>query len=80
MIDLGKNQEGVTILVARQVSETGDYLLLTKKSYKNEEYLDIRKWFQSLDGTYHPTKKGITLHKTSFAEAIAQGIMAEMNR
>lgn len=75
MIEL--NQAGVTVLVARPLSDD-TYLLLTKKTYKDEEYLDLRKWFMTIDGVYHPTKKGITMHREKYGMAVAEGLMAEM--
>lgn len=39
-----------------------EQLQITKSTYKEKDYVDIRLFFKSKDGsTYLPTKKGITL-------------------
>ena len=31
------------------------------REYKDRRYLDFRIWYQTKEGEYHPTKKGLTL-------------------
>jgi len=40
------------------------------REYKDRRYLDLRIWFRTKEGEYHPTKKGLTLSLELLPEVV----------
>ena len=53
-----------------EISKGKDKIIIALKEFKGKEYVDIRTHFESNEGDWIPTKKGITLSPDSLDEMI----------
>lgn len=51
-------EEGV--ILGEIVKSETDKIVVSIKEYKGRKYVDVRTFFQGDDGSYLPTKKGVT--------------------
>lgn len=47
-----------------------EVIRVSRESFKNRDYLDIRIYFQNDEGEWKPTKKGVTLSPEKIDELI----------
>ncbi|MBN1648290.1 MAG: transcriptional coactivator p15/PC4 family protein [Spirochaetales bacterium] len=59
---LGFSSDGIT-------SER-EPVFITVSEFRGQKYLNIRKYYED-NGTWHPTKKGITIRKDQFSEILS---------
>lgn len=53
-----------------EISKGKDKIIVAVREFKGKEYVDIRTHFESNDGDWIPTKKGITLSLDSLDDMI----------
>ncbi len=47
-----------------------EIIRISKESFKNKDYIDIRIYFQNDEGEWKPTKKGVTFAPDKIDEVI----------
>lgn len=60
--------------MAKDIQHKKGIIRVEKKEYKGYEFIDVRKYYESEDGKWLPTKKGIAL-SPDIAEEVAQAIL-----